>query len=72
MTTSKYHEQLKQEFMEQAQAIFEEIMADQENGEGITLREIKEKVNSLRFDLTRKLVESKLKVTVRKQQEPAE
>lgn len=67
MSQVKYREKLKQEFMEQAQSVFERVMAG-EGGEELTLSEIEEKVGELRFELTGKLVESKLKLLVKKQQ----
>ena len=66
MTPTAYHEKLKQEFIERAQAIFEQVMA--EEGEGLSLSQIEEKVGALRFELTSQLVESKLKLEVKKQQ----
>jgi len=66
MTPTAYQEQLKREFMERAQAIFEQVMA--EEGEGLSLSQIEEKVGALRFELTSQLVESKLKLEVKKQQ----
>ena len=69
MTPTAYHEKLKQEFIERAQAIFEQVMA--EEGEGLSLSQIEKKVGDLRFELTSQLVESKLKLEVKKQQGPA-
>ena len=66
-----YQEKLKREFIEQAQSIFERVMAENEPGEALTLSQIEEKVGELRFKLTSKLVESKLKLEVKKQQGPA-
>ena len=71
MSPTAYQEKLKQEFIEQAQAIFERVMAEDESGEALTLSQIEEKVGELRFELTSKLVESKLKLEVKKQQGPA-
>ena len=71
MLVKAYKEELKQEFMEQAQAVFEEVMADNEGGEELRLSQIEEKVGKLRFELTQKLIESKLKLAVYKQQGPA-
>jgi len=70
MPPTAYQEKLKQEFIEQAQAVFEQVMAENESGESLTLSQIEEKVGELRFELTRKLVESKLKLEVKKQQGP--
>lgn len=70
MSQAEYREKLKQEFMEQAQSVFERVMAEEE-GEELTLSKIEEKVGELRFELTGKLVESKLKLLVKKQQGPA-
>lgn len=69
MSHQSYEEKLKREFMDQAQAVFEQVMA--EDRAGLTLSEIEEKVERLRFELTSKLVESKLKLAVRKGQGPA-
>jgi hypothetical protein len=71
MSPSAYEEKLKREFIEQAQTVFERVMAENESGEAITLSQIEKKVGKLRFELTSKLVESKLKVVVKKQQGPA-
>ena len=71
MTPTAYQEKLKQEFIEQAQAIFDRVMAEEENGEALSLSQIEEKVGELRFELTSQLVESKLKLAVKKQQGPA-
>jgi hypothetical protein len=66
MTPASYQEELKREFMEQAQSVFDRVMA----GEGLTLSQIEEKVGDLRFELTSELVESKLKLEAKKQQGP--
>ena len=71
MSPTAYQEKLKREFIEQAQAIFDRVMAEDESGEALTLSQIEEKVGELRFELTSKLVESKLKLEVKKQQGPA-
>lgn len=71
MTPTAYQEKLKQEFIEQAQAIFDRVMAEDENGEALSLSQIEQKVGELRFELTSRLVESKLKLEVKKQQGPA-
>ena len=71
MLPTGYQEKLKREFMEQAEAIFEGVMAENESGEALSLSQIEQKVGELRFELTSKLVESKLKVEVKKQQGPA-
>ena len=71
MSLITYQEKLKREFIEQAQSIFERVMAKNESGEALTLSQIEEKVGELRFELTSKLVESKLKLEVKKQQGPA-
>ena len=71
MSPIAYQEKLKREFMEQAQAIYEGVMAESEPGEALSLSQIEEKVEEIRFELTSKLVESKLKLEVRKQQGPA-
>ena len=71
MSPTAYQEKLKREFIEQAQAIFERVMAENESGEALTLSQIEEKVGELRFELTSKLVECKLKLEVKKQQGPA-
>jgi len=71
MRHSEYKEQLKQEFMEQAESVFERMMADRKNGERETLSQIEEKVNEIRFELTSKLVDSKLKLEVEKEQGPS-
>lgn len=71
MTSTAYQEKLKQEFIEQAQAIFDRVMAEDESGEALSLSQIEEKVGELRFELTSQLVESKLKLEVKKQQGPA-
>ena len=71
MSPTAYQEKLKREFIEQAQSIFERVMAENESGETLTLSQIEEKVGELRFELTRKLVESKLKLEVKKQEGPA-
>lgn len=71
MPLTAYQEKLKREFIEQAQSIFERVMAENEPGEALTLSQIEEKVGELRFELTSKLVESKLKLEVKKQQGPA-
>lgn len=66
MTPTRYQEELKQEFIEQAQSVFEQVMAEEE----LSLSQIEEKVGELRFKLTGKLVESKVKLEVKKQQGP--
>lgn len=66
MRPTSYQEELKQEFIEQAHSVFEQVMA----GEGLSLSQIEEKVGELRFKLTGKLVESKVKLEVKKQQGP--
>ena len=71
MSPKAYQEQLQREFLEQAQSIFERVIAENESGEALSLSQIEEKVRELRFELTRKLVESKLKLEVKKQQGPA-
>jgi len=71
MPPTAYQEKLKQEFIKQAQAVFEQVMAENERGEALTLSQIEKKVGELRFELTSKLVESKLKLEVKKQQGPA-
>lgn len=71
MPPTAYQEKLKREFMEQAQSIFERVMAENEAGEALSLSQIEEKVGELRFELTSKLIESKLKLAVKKQQGPA-
>ena len=71
MSPKAYQEQLQREFLEQAQSIFERVMAENESGEALSLSQIEEKVGELRFELTGKLVESKLKLEVKKQQGPA-
>ena len=71
MSPTAYQEKLKQEFIEKAEAIFERVMAEEESGEALTLSQIEEKVGELRFELTSKLVESKLKLAVKKEQGPA-
>ena len=68
MSPTTYQDKLKREFIEQAEAIFEQVMAENEQGE--TLSQIEQKVGELRFELTSKLVESKLKLAVKKQQGP--
>jgi DNA-directed RNA polymerase subunit RPC12/RpoP len=70
MSQQSYEEKLKREFIDQAQSVFERVMAE-ENEAGLSLSEIEEKVEGLRFELTSKLVESKLKLMVRKGQGPA-
>ena len=70
MRSRTYEEKLKREFMNQAQLVFERVMAENGNGEGVTLSQIEEKVGELRFELTGRLVESKLKLEVHKQQGP--
>ena len=70
MSHQSYEEKLKREFIEQARSVFERVMAEG-NGAALTLSEIEEKVERLRFELTSKLVESKLKLAVRKGQGPA-
>lgn len=70
MSHQSYEEKLKREFIEQARSVFERVMAEG-NGAALTLSEIEEKVEGLRFELTSKLVESKLKLAVRKGQGPA-
>ena len=69
MSDKSYEEKLKREFMEQARSVFERVMA--EDGASLSLSEIEEKVENLRFELTSKLVESKLKLAVREGQGPA-
>lgn len=71
MPQKAYKEQLKREFIEQAGSVFERVLAKNESGEALTLSQIEEKVGALRFELTSKLVESKLKLEVKKQQGPA-
>jgi len=71
MNPTAYQEKLKQEFIEQAQAIFDRVMAEDESGEALSLSQIEQKVGELRFELTSQLVESKLKLEVKKQQGPA-
>jgi hypothetical protein len=71
MSSTAYEEQLKQEFMNQAELVFERVMAENGKGAGLTLSQIEEKVGELRFELTGRLVESKLKLEVHKQQGPA-
>jgi Zn finger protein HypA/HybF involved in hydrogenase expression len=71
MSSVAYEEKLKQDFMKQAGSVFERVMAENGNGEGVTLSQIEEKVGDLRFELTSRLVESKLKLEVNKQQGPA-
>ena len=71
MPLTTYQEKLKREFIKQAQSIFERVMAENESGEALTLSQIEEEVGELRFELTSKLVESKLKLEVKKQQGPA-
>ncbi len=70
MSSRDYEEKLKREFIEQAQSVFERVMAEG-NGTALTLSEIEEQVERLRFELSSKLVESKLKLEVRKGQGPA-
>ena len=71
MSKAAYKEQLKQEFLAQAQSVFERVMAEKEGGTELTLSEIEEKVGELRFELTSKLVESRLKLAEKKEQGPA-
>lgn len=71
MSSTAYEEKLKQEFMNQAELVFERVMADNGKGAGLTLSQIEETVGELRFELTGRLVESKLKLEVHKQQGPA-
>jgi hypothetical protein len=71
MTPTVYKEKLRQEFIAQAQSVFERVMAENGSDEGVRLSQIEEKVGELRFELTSKLVESKLKLEVKKQQGPA-
>jgi hypothetical protein len=71
MTPTAYQEKLKREFIEQARSVFERVMAEEESGEALSLSQIEEKVGALRFELTSKLVESKLKLAVKKEQGPA-
>lgn len=71
MRTTDYEEKLKREFMKQAGTVFERVMAENGKGEGVTLSQIEEKVGELRFELTSRVVESKIKLEVNKQQGPA-
>ena len=71
MAHTAYQEQLKQEFMDQAEAVFDRVMVEPESGAGLSLSQIEAQVGELRFELTSKLVESKLKLAVKKQQGPA-
>ena len=71
MPHTNYKEKLKREFIEQAGSVFERVLAEDENGARLTLSQIEQKVGELRFELTSKLVESKLKLEVKKQQGPA-
>lgn len=70
MSHQSYEEKLKREFIEQAQSVFERVMSAGK-GAGLTLNEIEEQVERLRFELTSKLVESRLKLAVREGQGPA-
>ena len=71
MLLRAYEEQLKREFMSQAETVFERVMAENGNGAGIRLSQIEEKVGEIRFELTSRLVESKVKLEAKKQQGPA-
>ncbi len=68
---TSYKEKLKREFIEQAGSVFEQVLAENENGARLTLSQIEQQVGELRFELTSKLIESKLKLEVKKQQGPA-
>ena len=48
MSDKSYEEKLKREFMEQARSVFERVMA--EDGASLSLSEIEEKVEKLRFE----------------------
>ena len=71
MSSTAYEEKLKKEFMKQAGSVFDRVMAENGQGEGVTLSQIEAKVGELRFELTSRLVESKVKLEVNKQQGPA-
>ncbi len=72
MPYTSYKEKLKKEFVDQAGSVFERVVAENETGEKLSLSQIEEQVGEIRFELTSKLIESKLKLEVKKQQGPAE
>jgi hypothetical protein len=69
MSNASYKEKLQQEFMSTAQKVFEQVLVAGE-AEQLTLSEMEERVGELKFELTRKLLESWVEMEVQKQRGP--
>jgi hypothetical protein len=69
MTNANYKEKLRQEFISTAQQVFERVMEASER-ERLSLSEMEERVGELKFELTRKLLESWVEMAVQQQGGP--
>ena len=69
MTNANYKEKLRQEFISTAQQVFERVMEASER-ERLSLSEREERVGELKFELTRKLLESWVEMEVQQQGGP--
>jgi hypothetical protein len=69
MNKANCREKLRQEFMVTAEKVFEQVLAAGE-AERLTLSEMEERVGELKFELTRKLLESWVEMEVQKQGGP--
>jgi hypothetical protein len=69
MSNADCKEKLRQEFMSTAEKVFEEVLAAGE-AQRLTLSEMEERVGELKFELTRKLLESWVEMEVQKQRGP--
>jgi hypothetical protein len=69
VSSEGHKEELRQRYMAKAEAIFEAAWARGEE-EGLSLSQIEETVNELKFELTGLLVESMVEIQARRQKGP--
>ena len=70
MITESQKGELRQRFVAKAEEVFDMAMEQGEGREDITLRQIEEIVNELKFEMTGMLVESVIEVQARRQSGP--